>query len=137
MRLWHKVLASGIAAGLLCPAGAEGRNRSVTDRPSIGIALSGGAALGLAHIGVLRYFEERHIPVDMVGGTSMGGLVGGLYATGMDASQIEAIARQADWDALLNPSPPFVDQPIVDKQKWNRTFGSMTLRFGKKFTLPT
>jgi NTE family protein len=67
----------------------------------------------------------------------MGGLVGGLYAVGMDSSQIEALARQADWNAFLNPSPPFVDQPIVDKQKWNRTFGSMTLRFGKRFALPT
>jgi NTE family protein len=67
----------------------------------------------------------------------MGGLVGGLYATGMDSSQIEALARQANWDALLNPSPPFADQPIVDKQKWNRTFGSLTLRFGKRFSLPT
>ncbi len=107
------------------------------DRPSIGLALSGGAALGLAHIGVLRYFEEHHIPVDKVGGTSMGGLVGGLYAVGMDSSQIETLARQADWNALLNPSPPFADQPIVDKQKWNRTFGSLTLRFGKRFALPT
>ena len=107
------------------------------DRPSIGLALSGGAALGLAHIGVLRYFEEHHIPVDKVGGTSMGGLVGGLYAVGMDSSQIETLAEQADWNALLNPSPPFADQPIVDKQKWNRTFGSLTLRFGKRFALPT
>ena len=67
----------------------------------------------------------------------MGGLVGGLYAVGMDSAQIEALARQADWNALLNPSPPFADQPIVDKQKWNRTFGSLTLRFGKRFALPT
>jgi NTE family protein len=85
---------------------------------------------------VLRYLEEHHIPVDKVGGTSMGGLVGGLYAVGMDSSQIEALARQADWDALLNPSPPFANQPIVDKQNWNRTFGSLTLRFGKRFALP-
>jgi NTE family protein len=67
----------------------------------------------------------------------MGGLVGGLYAVGMESSQIEALAREADWNALLNPSPPFADQPIVDKQKWNRTFGSLTLRFGKRFALPT
>ena len=106
-----------------------------TDRPSIGVALSGGGALGLAHIGVLRYFEEHHIPVDMVGGTSMGGLVGGLYAVGMDSSQIEALTA-ADWNALLSPIPPFTDQPIVDKQKWNRTFGDLTLRFGKRFSLP-
>ena len=71
------------------------------------IALSGGAALGLAHIGVLRNFEGHHIPIDKLGGTSIGGLVGGLYAVGMDSSQIEALAQQADWNALLKPSPPF------------------------------
>ena len=136
MRLTHKILGCGIGIGLLCPFLVVAQHRSETDRPSVGVALSGGSALGLAHIGVLHYFEEHRIPVDKVGGTSMGGLVGGLYATGMDSSQIEAIVRQADWDALLNPSPPFADQPIVDKQKWNRTFGSMTLRFGKKFALP-
>src|SRR5215469_2069263 len=137
MRLCHGILACGIAAGTFSPASTVAQGLRDGHRPSIGLALSGGAALGLAHIGVLRYFEEHHIPVDKVGGTSMGGLVGGLYATGMDSNKIEAIARQADWDALLNPSPPFADQPIVDKQKWNRTFGSMTLRFGKKFSLPT
>jgi len=136
MRFCYRILACGIAAGLFSPAGALAQERRGADRPSIGIALSGGAALGLAHIGVLRYFEERHIPVDKVGGTSMGGLIGGLYAVGMDSSQIEAVVRQADWNALLNPSPPFADQPIVDKQKWNRTFGSLTLRFGKRFALP-
>jgi NTE family protein len=67
----------------------------------------------------------------------MGGLVGGLYATGMDSSQIEELSEHADWNALLNPSPPFAEQPVVDKQKWNRTFGSLTLRFGKGFALPT
>ncbi len=137
MRLCHRILACGIGAGLLSVSGAPGQQPREADRPSIGLALSGGAALGLAHIGVLRYFEEHHIPVDRVGGTSMGGLVGGLYAVGMDSSQIETLARQADWNALLNPSPPFLDQPIVDKQKWNRTFGSLTLRFGKRFALPT
>ncbi len=67
----------------------------------------------------------------------MGGLIGGLYATGMDSSQIRATVESADWNALLNPSPPFADQPIVEKQRWNRTFGDLTLRFGKGFSLPT
>lgn len=137
MQLRYKILACGIAIGLLSPADAVGQLHRDADRPSIGVALSGGAALGLAHIGVLRYFEERRIPVDKVGGTSMGGLVGGLYAVGMDSGQIESLAQKADWNALLNPSPPFADQPVVDKQKWNRTFGSLTLRFGKRFALPT
>lgn len=106
-------------------------------RPRVGIALSGGGALGLAHIGVLRYFEEHHIPIDYVAGTSMGGLVGGLYSTGMDSRQITAMVHQVDWDTLLSPNPKFTDQPIVEKQKWNRTFGDLTMRFGKKFSLPS
>lgn len=137
MRRFCRILAFGIAMALLSPANAVVQERRSTDRLSVGLALSGGAALGRAHIGVLRYFEEHHIPVDKIGGTSMGGLVGGLYAVGMDSNQIEALAQQADWTALLNPSPRFANEPIVDKQKWNRTFGSVTLRFGKRFTLPT
>jgi len=67
----------------------------------------------------------------------MGGLIGGLYATGMDSSQLQATVESADWNALLNPSPPFSDQPIADKQRWNRTFGDLTLRFGRGFSLPS
>src|SRR5215467_7749800 len=58
-------------------------------RPKIGIALEGGGALGLAHIGVLQWFEDHHIPVDYVAGTSMGGLVGGLYATGKSPDELK------------------------------------------------
>jgi NTE family protein len=67
----------------------------------------------------------------------MGGLIGGLYATGMDSSQIRATVESADWNALLSPSLRFADQPIADKQKWNRTFGDLTLRFGRGFSLPS
>ena len=102
MRLCHGIMACGIISGLFSPPSSVAQEIHDGNRPSIGIALSGGAALGLAHIGVLRYFEERHIPVDKVGGTSMGGLVGGLYATGMDSNQIEAIARQASDNASRN-----------------------------------
>jgi len=54
----------------------------------IGVALEGGGALGQAHIGVLKWFEEHHIPIDFLAGTSMGGLVGGLYATGKTADEL-------------------------------------------------
>lgn len=106
-------------------------------RATVGVALSGGSALGLAHIGVIQYFEEHHIPIDRIGGTSMGGLVGGLYATGMDSAQLRDVAAHADWDALLSPNARFIDQPIVDKQKWSRTFGDLSLRFGRGFRLPS
>src|SRR5689334_15440050 len=67
---------------------AEQAKRS---RPKIGIALEGGGALGLAHIGVLEWFEAHRIPIDYIAGTSMGGLVGGLYATGKSPKELEEI----------------------------------------------
>jgi NTE family protein len=109
---------------------------SVKPRPRIGVALGGGAALGLAHIGVLRYFEEHHIPMDYIAGTSMGGLVGGFYATGMSATVLEDRAREAPWDDLLSPNYRFLDEPIVEKQEWNRQPGWLTLRFGRHLNLP-
>ena len=65
-------------------------------RPSVGVALEGGGALGEAHIGVLKWFEEHHIPIDYLAGTSMGGLVGGFYATGKSADQLRDIVKNAD-----------------------------------------
>ena len=62
-------------------------------RPKIGLVLEGGGALGLAHVGVLRWFQQHHIPVDDVAGTSMGGLVGVLYSTGMSGDEIQDFFR--------------------------------------------
>src|SRR5262245_59754066 len=106
-------------------------------RRVIGIALSGGGALGLAHIGVLRYLEEHRIPVDRIAGTSMGGLLGGLYATGHDAAQIEKIVRETDWSDLLRTTPKFEDRSVAEKQEWNRITGPYSLRFVKGFALPS
>ena len=78
-------------------------------RPRIGIALEGGGALGFAHIGVLRWFEEHHIPIDYIAGTSMGGLVGGLYATGKTPKQMEDFVREQDWDTIIGGRTPYED----------------------------
>ena len=63
-------------------------------RMKVGVALEGGGALGLAHIGVLRWFEQHHIPIDYLSGNSMGGLVGGLYATGQSPDDIERTVKK-------------------------------------------
>src|ERR1700680_2855960 len=76
-------------------------------RPKIGVALEGGGALGLAHIGVLKWFEEHRIPVDYVAGTSMGGLVGGLYAMGNDPAQIRKLVDTVNWDDVLRGQIPY------------------------------
>ncbi|MBV1776386.1 patatin-like phospholipase family protein [Burkholderiaceae bacterium DAT-1] len=76
------------------------------DRPRVALVLSGGGARGLAHIGVLKALEEAHIPVDCVVGTSMGALVGGGYASGMTAAELERVVRATRWDHVLNDRPP-------------------------------
>jgi NTE family protein len=78
-------------------------------RPGIGVALEGGGALGLAHIGVLEWFEEHHIPVDYVAGTSMGGLVGGFYATGMSPAELKKLIAGVDWNEVLGDVMPYED----------------------------
>jgi len=78
-----------------------------SERLRIGVALEGGGALGLAHIGVLRWFEQHHIPVDYLAGTSMGGLVGGLYVTGKSPDEIERIVKGIDWPSTIAGTTPF------------------------------
>jgi NTE family protein len=71
------------------------------DRPKVGVAFGGGSARGIAHVGVIRWFEEHHIPIDVAAGTSMGGLIGGSFATGMDAAEIQAMLREINWDEMF------------------------------------
>lgn len=78
-----------------------------TERPKIGLVLGGGSAGGFAHIGVLKWLEENRIPVDYVAGTSMGGLMGGCYAMGMEPDEIEALVQSIDWKSLFYSDPPY------------------------------
>jgi len=86
------------------------------DRPKIGLALSGGGAKGGAHVGVLKVFEELNIPVDYIGGTSIGAIVGGMYATGMSADQLHEVIAGIDWEDALNDSPPRRDLAFRRKE---------------------
>src|SRR6201991_3115394 len=70
------------------------------NRPRIGLVLGGGGARGIAHIAVLRKLEQMHVPVDCIAGTSMGALVGALYASGMSVDEIQAFVLALDWDRL-------------------------------------
>jgi NTE family protein len=76
-------------------------------RQRIGLVLEGGGALGFAHIGVIQWMEEHHIPVDDVAGTSMGGLVGGLYASGKSPQDITEFVGGINWAAVLSGQVPF------------------------------
>ena len=82
------------------------RIRRTEHRPTVALVLSGGGAKGAAHVGVLRFLEEQKIPVDMVVGTSMGGLVGGLYALGHDADYLDSLITSMDWGLALSDNVP-------------------------------
>ena len=80
--------------------------RTRNHRPTVALVLSGGGAKGAAHVGVIRYLESIGMPVDMVMGTSMGGLVGGIYALGYDAEHLDSLLRNIDWDLALSDRVP-------------------------------
>ena len=75
-------------------------------RPTVGLVLAGGGARGLAHLGVIKYMEELGIPVDVVTGTSMGGLVGGLYALGYKHDQLDSLVRAIEWPIMMSDNIP-------------------------------
>lgn len=87
------------AVSLLLAAAAPAQ-----ERPKIGVAFGGGSAKGIAHVGVIRWFEEHRIPIDVAAGTSMGGLIGGCYATGMSAEELEQLLSTMNWDELFGAS---------------------------------
>jgi NTE family protein len=74
---------------------------ALADRPKVGLVLSGGGARGLAHVGVLKVLERERIPVDVIAGTSMGAIVGGLYASGLSAAEVEREVLLLDWDNVF------------------------------------
>jgi NTE family protein len=87
-----------------------------TGHPKLGLVLEGGGALGLAHIGVITWMEEHRIPVSYVAGTSMGGLVGGMYATGLSPAEVRQLINGIDWDQVLSGVTPFRDLSFRRKQ---------------------
>jgi NTE family protein len=95
--------------GLVLEAGAAAAQEPVRasgapdlrDRPRVGLALSGGAAKGLAHVGVLRVLEREGVPIDVIAGTSMGSIVGGLHAIGVTPDSLASLAVRLDWGSLF------------------------------------
>jgi NTE family protein len=86
-------------------------------RPRIGLVLSGGGARGAAHVGVLKVLEQLHVPIDAIAGTSMGAVVGGLYASGLSARDIEKIMTSLNWQAAFHDRPPREDLTLRRKQE--------------------
>lgn len=102
-----------------------------TQRPKIGLVLGGGGAAGTAHVGVLKVLEENQIPIDMIAGTSMGAIVGSLYASGLKAAEIEKIVNTLDWPELFNDQVSRRDQSFHRKQEMSSFFDSFTVGAGR------
>jgi NTE family protein len=121
------LLALAVLLTLTFPLTARGQETPTDDaaasphRARIGLALSGGGALGLAEIGVIQWMEDNHIPVDRIAGTSMGSIIGAMYATGMSPAEIRKFAENIDWDKAFLPEPTYLELSYRRKQD-RRTF---------------
>lgn len=100
-------------------------------RPRVAVVLSGGGAKGMAHIGVLKVLERAGIPVDIVTGTSMGSIVGGLYAVGWSATQLDSLVRRQDWPFLLSDRAVYSSEDLEGRRLQSTYFFSKTLRLRK------
>jgi NTE family protein len=145
MMIWA---GAAICIAALQPALADQVTEEAVDRPRIGLVLSGGGARGAAHVGVIRVLEELNIPVDYIAGTSMGSIIGGLYASGLSSDEIEDALKTMDWDSVFSDRPPRVERPFRRKRdddlylvKAKPGFNDGELRFpsgaiqGQKFDL--
>ena len=104
--------------------------QDVNDRKKVAVVLSGGGAKGMAHIGALKVIERAGIPVDIICGTSMGSIVGGLYAIGYNASVLDSVVRVQDWSYVITDKEDLSQQSLADRKKQNTYVISRGLTIG-------
>ena len=104
----------------------------VQHRAKVGVVLSGGGAKGMAHIGVLKVLEKAGIPIDIVTGTSMGSIIGGLYSIGYNANALDSMVRVQDWSYVITDREDLRRQSLSDRQKQNTYAFTTGLTIGKK-----
>jgi NTE family protein len=109
---------------------------SSNKRLKVGLVLSGGGARGIAHVGVLEWFEKNRIPVDYIAGTSMGGLVGAIYAMGMRADDMRPFLKTLNWDELLSSGPSFEQLAFRRKEDKRNYQVGLELGYREGLSLP-
>ena len=102
------------------------------ERKRVAVVLSGGGAKGTAHIGALKVIERAGIPIDIVTGTSMGSLIGGLYAIGYNADALDSLVRGLDWSYVISDRENMSRQSLNDRKKQNTYILSQGLTIGKR-----
>ena len=127
-----KVVCLLLAVMTVLSVFAEEDEPQVQKRKKVAVVLSGGGAKGVAHIGALKVIEKAGLPIDIITGTSMGSLVGGLYAIGYNAHSLDSIARHMDWAYVLSDREDLSRQSIEDRQRQNTYMLSRGLTFGKR-----
>ena len=122
-----------ILFALLMTGMANAQTDSTTvGRKKVAVVLSGGGAKGMAHIGVLKVLEKAGIPVDSVTGTSMGSIIGGLYAIGYNANALDSMVRVQDWGYVITDKEDLRNQSLGDRRKQNTYFYTTGLTIGKR-----
>lgn len=122
MKKWLFILAVAALGSPLWAQPIDSLAFHPSGRPKLGLSLSGGGARGLAHIGVLKVMEEVGLRPDYLTGTSMGSVVGGLYALGYPADSLESLVRSQDWDLLLSDNLPLRDVVFEEKPFFQNEF---------------
>jgi len=120
LRVLGLFLAAWLAVPAITDAQATPEPQTPLDthhRPRVGLVLSGGGARGTAHIGVLKVLEQMRVPIDAIAGTSMGAVVGGLYASGLSARDIEKIMTSINWQDAFRDRPPREDLDLRRKEE--------------------
>jgi len=130
---WIRCFALWVCSFLIATPSFAKHLEEDSSRPKIAVVLAGGGAKGAAHIGVLKALEEMNIPVDIITGTSMGAYVGGLYATGMSADEIESFIYSVDWNSGYRDRVDRSQRRVRDKEYEDRyqITTDLGLRFGE------
>ncbi len=127
---WMRKIGIWMLLGLVMCSGLH------AERKKVGLVLSGGGAKGVAHIGVLKVLEEAGIPIDYIAGTSMGSIVGGLYAIGYDARCLDSLVRVQNWPFLLSNRVYRYDLPFSEKEKDEKYLLSIPMLRSKLIQMP-
>ncbi len=121
-----------LSALLICGMASAQQDSVRTERKKVAVVLSGGGAKGMAHIGALKVLERAGIPIDIVTGTSMGSIIGGLYAIGYNANSLDSMVRVQDWSYVITDKENLRRQSLSDRRKQNTYAFTTGLTIGKK-----